>query len=520
MNLKTFFYIFVMVILSFMSCSKDDDDETISPKKEEKKEVKGPRIVSSIPVDKSKNVDPNADIIITFDREVEIIPKGYAEIINEFDNMKFVSKYPTYFKVKRIDSKTLEDVTVQKSFELSEDKKTLTIPKSILFGNGGDDRFSSLDIRGIHTLHLNGAVRDVVTKKSATDSFSFSVKKFSYGYYHEGKDSKYVEPADWNSKWKDQYLSDFQISALKEGKKLTNYSYAKGLNLTGDDIRIGVYDGPIAPESIEYQAVIYSNVYYPSNKYLPYDVDVLSGHGTRMARYMLDYAPKVNLLELNKSYYVCCTEMDKDFTKLWGEMDRLNLDIFSASGSWGIDNNMYSNVSDLVNQGVIVNRSAGNLMTIKNTTTSYKWKEVFMPYFKDFSKSKGAFVVVQAATFDGVYKSGRSQLGITKNFGITVMETGMGATSQATATFSGICALLLEYNKKHNKGFTPREVVATLFETATDIGEKGVDAIFGYGLVNVEAALKRLEKGIKPSLNPYSNLDVNIKAKVEALPDK
>jgi len=506
--------------ITIISCSKDDDEFTKPTQKEEteKEEVSGPKIVSSIPAEGSKEVDPATDITITFNTAVEIVPEGYVLSTNEINGGKINSKYHTNFEVTKFND-LWEKTIVKKSFLLSEDGKTLTIPKSILFYNGSVDRPYNFDLRGVHTLHMNNAVRDPVTKEFSKAKISFSIKKFQYGYYHERKDNQYVEPDNWNSKWKDQTLSDFHLNNIREGKKRTNYAYAKALDLTGDDIRIGIYDQAIAPESIEYQAVIYSNVYYPSNKYLIPTYFQTGSHGLRMARYMLDYAPKVNLLELNKSDYLLGMEGIEDFTKLWSEMGNLNLDVFSSSGSWGTNNNMQKNVSDLVKQGVIVNRSAGNESWMKNTIASHKWKEVFTPYIEDFSKHDGAFVVVQAAIADGVYSSIRSQLGITKHYGITVVESGVGATSQATATFSSICALLLEYNKKHSKGFTPQEVVATLFETATDIGESGVDEVFGHGLVNIEAALKRLEQGVKPTLNPYANLDEDTKEKVKALPD-
>jgi len=500
-----------------IACSKDDDEST---KPTPKEEVSGPKIVSSVPADGSKEVDPAADIKITFNTAVEIVSDGFVLSTNEINGAKLNSKYHTNFEVTKFND-LWEKTIIKKSFLLSEDGKTLTIPKSILFYNVNDERPDNFDLRGVHTLHMNNAVRDVVTKEFSKAKISFSIKKFQYAYYHERKDNRYVEPVDWKSKWKDQMLSDFHLNNIKEGKKVSNYAYAKTLNLTGDDIRIGIYDQAMASESIEYQAVIYSNVYYPGNKYLVPTYFQTGSHGLRMARYMLDYAPKVNLLELNKSDYLLGMEGIEDFTKLWGEMDNLNLDIFSSSGSWGTSNNMQKNVSDLVKQGVIVNRSAGNESWRKNTITSYKWKEVFTPYIEDFSKSNGAFVVVQAVIADGPkqYSSIRSELGVTKNYGISVVETGIGATSQATATFSSICALLLEYNKKQNKGFTPQEVVATLFETATDIGELGVDELFGHGLVNIEAALKRIEQGIKPTLKPYANLDADTKEKVKALPD-
>ena len=72
------------------------------------------------------------------------------------------------------------------------------------------------------------------------------------------------------------------------------------------------------------------------------------------------------------------------------------------------------------------------------------------------------------------------------------MSTG---TSIATAHVSGVVALMLERNPR----LTPAEVRRILEETATDLGPKGKDAQFGWGLVNPQKALQAAEARIKSS---------------------
>jgi hypothetical protein len=63
------------------------------------------------------------------------------------------------------------------------------------------------------------------------------------------------------------------------------------------------------------------------------------------------------------------------------------------------------------------------------------------------------------------------------------MSQGMG-TSEATAFVSGSVAVL----KQAFPTLKPEQIVQILLKTATDLGAKGVDAVYGNGLVNLNAA--------------------------------
>ncbi len=70
-------------------------------------------------------------------------------------------------------------------------------------------------------------------------------------------------------------------------------------------------------------------------------------------------------------------------------------------------------------------------------------------------------------------------------------EDGFGllsGTSMAAPHVAGAIALLLETNL----GLTAEEAIDIIFTTATDIGDAGDDAVFGQGLLNLEAAMGTL----------------------------
>ena len=66
------------------------------------------------------------------------------------------------------------------------------------------------------------------------------------------------------------------------------------------------------------------------------------------------------------------------------------------------------------------------------------------------------------------------------------MSTG---TSIATAHITGVVALMLE----RDPTLTPRDVREILEATAADLGPKGRDSQFGWGLVNPQRALQAVE---------------------------
>jgi subtilase-type serine protease len=72
--------------------------------------------------------------------------------------------------------------------------------------------------------------------------------------------------------------------------------------------------------------------------------------------------------------------------------------------------------------------------------------------------------------------------------GYTDPTTEVGSTALATAHVSGAAALLMQLYPQ----LTPTQVVSLLLASATDLGESGIDGSYGYGLLNIKAALEPL----------------------------
>ncbi|MBX3507180.1 MAG: S8 family serine peptidase [Parvibaculum sp.] len=65
----------------------------------------------------------------------------------------------------------------------------------------------------------------------------------------------------------------------------------------------------------------------------------------------------------------------------------------------------------------------------------------------------------------------------------------MSGTSMAAPHVTGAVALIAQDGLNKNTPLTPSQIVEIIKRSATDLGAKGVDAVFGWGLLNVKAAL-------------------------------
>ena len=310
-------------------------------------------------------------------------------------------------------------------------------------------------------------------------------------------------------------LGDFQKEGLADAKISQKLSAATADNLTGDGVRVAILDEGVLEGSEVIDAVVYQSI-AGADGFLSDDTITWYNHGTQMARYMLDYAPKLAVIDLNKSWVANHIDYsDEDL--LQSGLDQ-QADIISLSGSYWTD----AQIPDLVtaiDNGLIYAKSLGNNDGQLNDTTDYQNAKVFLPYTEDFTTAKGAMIALQAVlpygAAGGGYSTIRTHAGHAQDYTLCIEETGAGATSQATATFSGIMALMMEVNSRDNKGYTPRELAEILCETATDIGAPGIDTLFGHGLINIEAALAFIATGAKPSFKLYTNLDVGVKEFLE-----
>lgn len=80
----------------------------------------------------------------------------------------------------------------------------------------------------------------------------------------------------------------------------------------------------------------------------------------------------------------------------------------------------------------------------------------------------------------------------------------MSGTSMAAPHVTGAVALIAQDALDKNTPLTPSQVVEIIKKSATDLGSKGVDAVYGWGLLNVGAALA-----------PVGNVNVVTKPKIK-----
>lgn len=286
-------------------------------------------------------------------------------------------------------------------------------------------------------------------------------------------------------------------------------------------VKVSIYDDGIFNNDPVNAAVIY-------RAHVRQDNTQRDSHGTRMARYMLSYAPGVKLIDIAVTTPLAIAS-DYAIAK--------ESKIFSYSGGSsnieGYQPEKIAALSEMINNGMLVSQSIGNNGDLSSDYSLQKiWfynthcnrtdlsEETMESYLfgnpvnflgqltgmQDIYNSSGALVKVQAVTLDYPdpylnldqlasiprqdwrFSSIRTKLGFAMHDGISIMENGSGATSQAAATFSGIVALLMEHADKEKIQLTARQLADIIFDTADDIGEKGVDPVFGHGLVNAEAA--------------------------------
>lgn len=122
----------------------------------------------------------------------------------------------------------------------------------------------------------------------------------------------------------------------------------------------------------------------------------------------------------------------------------------------------------------------------------------------DYSGLEGHLITAVALNVDNTIASFSNRCGVAKNWciaapGVDINSTSSGntysaldGTSFAAPHVAGALAVLLERHPE----LTPAQVVNLLLTTATDLGPAGIDDTYGYGLLNLNAAVQ--------SVGPFS----------------
>ena len=164
---------------------------------------------------------------------------------------------------------------------------------------------------------------------------------------------------------------------------------------------------------------------------------------------------------------------------------------------------MWEDILSAIDQGAVFVWSAGNRYSqntdLGDDNTSEEAKAGF--YNSDL-KEAGGFVNVVALRYNSdnsawERRSSSQICGVTKDFclsapGTLITSTEVGnnygtrsGTSMAAPMVSGGLAILFQAFPYVETA----DIMQLLFETATDLGDKGVDSIYGHGMMNLAAAL-------------------------------
>lgn len=143
-----------------------------------------------------------------------------------------------------------------------------------------------------------------------------------------------------------------------------------------------------------------------------------------------------------------------------------------------------------VNKGLLIVAAAGN-----EGGSDPIWPA---RYAKE-SWAMGRIIAVGAVDANNVMPYWSNRAGDTRNFylvapGVDIISTYgsgyayMSGTSMASPHVAGVAALV----KSYWPSLKAEQIASILFQSATDLGDPGVDAVYGWGLVNAERAMQPL----------------------------
>lgn len=163
--------------------------------------------------------------------------------------------------------------------------------------------------------------------------------------------------------------------------------------------------------------------------------------------------------------------------------------ILNMSLGWGGGPAALADFQSAVGRGALLVAAAGNAGAANPDWPARYAKETW---------AKGQIIAVGSVNANNAISSFSNRAGDTMNFylvapGESIASTYkngqyayMSGTSMATPFVSGAAALLMQYWPKLGAS----QVSDILFKSATDLGAPGVDAVYGRGLLNLDAALR------------------------------
>lgn len=269
---------------------------------------------------------------------------------------------------------------------------------------------------------------------------------------------------------------------------------AQAMGATGKGVTVAVIDTGVMTNHPDLSGRVLAGYNFVANNTNATDDN---GHGTHVAGIigasrngagMVGVAPEVSILPvkvLSASGSGYGSWVANGINYSVGKSRVINLSLGSSS----IDSYIQAALQNAVSKGMLVAAAAGN-----NGGANPIWPARFAKE----TWANGQIIAVGAVDAANNIASFSNRAGDTKNFflvapGTSILSTYktggyayMSGTSMATPFVAGAAASIMSYWPY----LKANQVSSILFKTATDLGAPGVDAVYGWGLVNLEKALQ------------------------------
>ncbi len=273
----------------------------------------------------------------------------------------------------------------------------------------------------------------------------------------------------------------------------TGYAYDT-LKLTGSGVRVGVLDTGLDLTHREFYGRILAAKSFVDSEPTAADAQ---GHGTHVAgiiaaaadgRMTQGVAPGATLIPvkvMGANGSGSTAILGQGMSYAIGNGAR----ILNMSFSWNGAPAAVADFQSAVGKGALLVAAAGNTGAANPDWPARYAKETW---------ANGQIIAVGSVNANNAMSSFSNRAGDAMDFylvapGENIASTYkngqyayMSGTSMATPAVSGAAALLMQYWPKLNAN----QVAGILFKSATDLGALGVDAVYGRGLLNLDAALR------------------------------
>ncbi|MBQ3404006.1 MAG: S8 family serine peptidase [Oscillospiraceae bacterium] len=302
---------------------------------------------------------------------------------------------------------------------------------------------------------------------------------------------------EWFERDRDVQLSDADISETGElcGSLSPYYSdemwhldmidadLAYSLGCEGEGVRIGVVDSGVSAHPALAACLTEGYNYLDGNS----DTSDTLGHGTSVAGLIagvdseghMGVAPKATLVPL-KCFDKNSSKVSKICQAIYGGVDDFDCDILNLSLGFSQESlAMYEAVEYAAEKGVLVISAVGNGGTM-NINFPAKYDNVLAVG----SIGKDGLISPRSNYGYGVIITAPGETVKTTYFNSGYAQ--VSGTSYAVPMVSGAAAVLMSMDPS----LSFEDVTRILYENATDKGKEGYDPTYGWGVLNLDSAVK------------------------------